>query len=262
MTQSFARKSLQEAIAAGELGLAASLVTAAARDAVAPQTEEADHNENTSLCSLCSAPLASGAGLGGCVACVEGHAIHASCAADWLLGGGVCPTCRAPLFEGRVPGRCARAANLAHETVAALACASMSSGDCVRVQGARDRDDDVLGEFIGVVAEGDRTRVRIAKRNIAAVMRLKGTRVVTTTVEDSDTLDSEIEIHEKHLTRVCGRNDWECALRASRGRLAPATVINGKEICRGKWWRPRRLHIGDGAFVAAAHRDGSVDIRI
>ena len=44
--------------------------------------------------------------------CLNGHAIHAACAADLALGGGVCPTCRAPLYYAQVPKAEVEAAKL------------------------------------------------------------------------------------------------------------------------------------------------------
>lgn len=45
--------------------------------------------------SLCWSP-------GGFVSCLNGHTLHAPCAADLVLGGGSCPACRDPLFFTQV----------------------------------------------------------------------------------------------------------------------------------------------------------------
>ena len=183
-----AQSALIDTVAAGELGLASVLVAAAVRDASAPprvdpsggtgereNDDDDGDDDDASLCPLCAAPLAGGAGLGGCVACADGHALHASCAADWILGGGGCPTCRAPLFAGRVPASTARAASLAHETAAMLASAAPSAGDCVRLAVPSAPDNaaarDVLGEFVGWVGGGARARVHVARRDVATVTR-------------------------------------------------------------------------------------------
>jgi len=46
----------------------------------------------------------------GAVGCLGGHAMHAACAADLLLGGGDCPSCRQPLFFPRISSQEARSA--------------------------------------------------------------------------------------------------------------------------------------------------------
>merc|ERR1719359_1047870 len=73
-------------------------------EAVSPSHSRST-GDNTSagvLCPVCAEEIKGAGKRGGAVGCLNGHAIHAACAADLALGGGVCPTCRAPLYYAQV----------------------------------------------------------------------------------------------------------------------------------------------------------------
>ena len=70
----------------------------------------------TSIC-FCGSPIDVRTAPDGCVGCLRcGHAVHAPCAADLLLGGGVCPACREPLYLPRLgPDEVHAAENIFHK---------------------------------------------------------------------------------------------------------------------------------------------------
>lgn len=58
-----------------------------------------ESHPTTNVC-FCGSPIDLKTAPDGCVGCLQcGHACHAPCAADLLLGGGVCPACRAPFYQ-------------------------------------------------------------------------------------------------------------------------------------------------------------------
>lgn len=118
-------KALGEAIAAGRIGIAGTLLLSQTYAPLPPHQEDA--GETTATTSVdgreeetcwCGDVIDNSSSPDGAVGCLGGHAMHASCAADLLLGGGLCPTCRQPLFFSRLAGREARTAvNFAKEEI-------------------------------------------------------------------------------------------------------------------------------------------------
>ena len=53
-------------------------------------------------CCCCGDAIDAATAPDGAVGCLNGHAMHAACAADLLLGGGGCPICRQPLYFPQV----------------------------------------------------------------------------------------------------------------------------------------------------------------
>jgi hypothetical protein len=128
-----AKKSLREAVAANELGLAGMLLLGGTlrRHAVDPASYEAatgrrrggNHlppppppaeDSTTTACPVCFDAI-DGTAPGGVIGCLSGHPIHAACASALCLGGGVCPQCREPLFYAQMTPQDAVAA-VAKET--------------------------------------------------------------------------------------------------------------------------------------------------
>lgn len=106
-------RAICEAIAAGRLEIGGTLLLS---QAFAPLllrntgTEEGTSSEVAMVCCVCADKIDVRTAPDGAVGCLGGHAMHASCAADLLLGGGQCPACRQPLFFPRVPKREAQSA--------------------------------------------------------------------------------------------------------------------------------------------------------
>ena len=104
-------KILLNCISAGKLGHAGSLLLS---NAYAPtclpcSSTENDQNGNDSenvteetVCCVCAEGINGYNAPDGAVGCLGGHAMHPACAADLLLGGGKCPTCRQTLFHSKV----------------------------------------------------------------------------------------------------------------------------------------------------------------
>lgn len=101
---------VRAAVAAGELGVAGQIIMSCSLRSAVEQGSQV-------LCGVCAEEIAPSA-QGGVVGCLTGHPIHASCAADLVLGGGVCPTCRAPLYFAQVDSsEAAKARDMAAEEV-------------------------------------------------------------------------------------------------------------------------------------------------
>jgi len=83
----------------------------------------------TSVC-FCGSPIDVRTAPDGCVGCLRcGHAVHAPCAADLLLGGGVCPACREPLYLPRLGSDEVHAAeNIFHKELLGMETPVGSSG--------------------------------------------------------------------------------------------------------------------------------------
>jgi len=136
---------LRSAVASGELGVAGQLLMGAFVGA-SGSTSDGAAPEGGLTCAVCSEAICSDsdpfAVARGAVGCLNGHALHAACAADVALGGGTCPTCRAHLHHAQLPEAEADAArravavqekedeNLGRER-------TFMVGDCVRVHASR-----------------------------------------------------------------------------------------------------------------------------
>jgi len=109
------RRSIHDAISEGRLGLAGILLLSQAYAPVPLSTKQQTGAESTAndagyqYC-WCGDIIDRRTAPDGAVGCLGGHAMHASCAADLLLGGGQCPTCRQPIFYSKVDGAEANAA--------------------------------------------------------------------------------------------------------------------------------------------------------
>ena len=69
-------------------------------DGAESSTKRAVESHPTTNVCFCGSPIDLKTAPNGCVGCLRcGHAVHAPCAADLLLGGGVCPACRAPFYQ-------------------------------------------------------------------------------------------------------------------------------------------------------------------
>jgi len=131
------------AIAVGELGVAGQFLlshsigcaagNAAASNATGGQGGGGGGGDNDGAggggggainCAVCYDSMAIENSPGGLVSCLGGHALHAGCASELLLGGGACPECREPLFFAKIEKSEALAA-------AAAATAVNTSGEPV-----------------------------------------------------------------------------------------------------------------------------------
>ncbi|KAL3936640.1 MAG: hypothetical protein SGBAC_008085 [Bacillariaceae sp.] len=83
-----------QAVGAGKMGIAGTCL-------LAPMYGGKRKKEDEMKC-FCGDPVDSKTAPDGAVGCLNGHALHPSCAADYLLSGGNCPTCREPLFFPKV----------------------------------------------------------------------------------------------------------------------------------------------------------------
>jgi len=103
---------LLDAISAGKLGIAGSMLLSRAYAPVCTPCDDGPNEESKDeqVNCWCGDPINSSTSPSGAVGCLGGHAMHASCAADLLLGGGKCPTCRQTLFFSRVAGTEVKAA--------------------------------------------------------------------------------------------------------------------------------------------------------
>ena len=76
-----------------------------------PKRTVIESHPTTNVC-FCGSPIDLKTAPDGCVGCLQcGHACHAPCAADLLLGGGVCPACRAPFYQPQLGADEGRAAD-------------------------------------------------------------------------------------------------------------------------------------------------------
>ena len=126
------QEQLLRAIAVGELGVAGqfllshSIGCAAANAAAGTHSGQGGGADNfsgsrgTINCAVCYDSMASASSPGGLVSCLGGHALHAGCASELLLGGGACPECREPLFFAKLE---------THEIVTAAAAAAAAASD-------------------------------------------------------------------------------------------------------------------------------------
>merc|ERR1719247_440956 len=92
--------------------MGASLSAAVASDDANGTGAGESSSSGSVLCPVCAEEIRGAGKRGGAVGCLNGHAIHAACAADLVLGGGVCPTCRDPLYFATVPSREVKAARI------------------------------------------------------------------------------------------------------------------------------------------------------
>ncbi|CAJ1945909.1 unnamed protein product [Cylindrotheca closterium] len=83
-----------QAVGAGKMGIAGTCLLAPIYGAKQKKTGE--------MRCFCGDLIDSKTAPDGAVGCLNGHALHPSCAADYLLSGGNCPTCREPLFFPKV----------------------------------------------------------------------------------------------------------------------------------------------------------------
>jgi len=99
-------EAIHNAIASGRLSIAGALLLSQAYAPTSSTADSAQHDENSSddVTCWCGDIIDTKSSPDGAVGCLGGHAMHPSCAADLLLGGGRCPTCRQPLFYSRIAG--------------------------------------------------------------------------------------------------------------------------------------------------------------
>lgn len=113
MDDRLTERALRDALANGRLGVAGTLLLSQtyAPRAIAKKSDGADDDEAAAdaMC-WCGDVIDSTTAPDGAVGCLGGHAMHPSCAADLLLSGGSCPSCRQPLYFPKIPGQEARAA--------------------------------------------------------------------------------------------------------------------------------------------------------
>mmetsp|Transcript_6821 Transcript_6821/g.7741 ORF Transcript_6821/g.7741 Transcript_6821/m.7741 type:complete len:1566 (+) Transcript_6821:194-4891(+) len=100
-------ETLLSSISAGRVGIAGTLLLS---NLYSPKSHEGNPNTDNNdgdgtkkdpVC-WCGDVINSDTAPDGAVGCLSGHAMHASCAADLLMGGGRCPTCRQILFYSKV----------------------------------------------------------------------------------------------------------------------------------------------------------------
>lgn len=124
------RRALESALALADLDLASQLLLGSLRAAKRSASSSSRRNE---CCAVCFGSEDDGKlefiCLGG------GHALHAACAADLALGGGDCPSCRAPIFyAGVARSEVAAAKNVIdEETRKRSATSTLRPGDCVKI---------------------------------------------------------------------------------------------------------------------------------
>lgn len=99
-----------EAIVSGRLDLGGALLLSEAFAPVEKDGSDDDEASNTMTCLLCHTEINLETAPDGAVGCLSGHPMHASCAADLLLGGKKCPACNISLFYAKVPHTEANAA--------------------------------------------------------------------------------------------------------------------------------------------------------
>jgi len=135
-----------EAIASGRLDLGGALLLSEAFAPVDPKrsnnaeedgSDDDDEASNTMTCLCCHTEINLETAPDGAVGCLSGHPMHASCAADLLLGGKKCPACNISLFYAKVPH------------TEATAAAEMAKEELARVE-AKEADERKLkrGEVI------------------------------------------------------------------------------------------------------------------
>jgi len=95
---------LLKAISADKLGIAGTLLLSHAYAPISSRTAKSLNSDNSQeeVTCWCGEAIDSDTAPDGVVGCLGGHAMHAACATDLLLGGGKCPTCRQTLFFSRV----------------------------------------------------------------------------------------------------------------------------------------------------------------
>lgn len=123
----------------------------------------------TNVC-FCGSPIDLKTAPDGCVGCLQcGHACHAPCAADLLLGGGVCPACRAPFYQPQLGSDESQAADgIFHKELLDMdkpepedGAGEGGSSESEKKQGSNDGDDDAKspnGTQVDV-KEGDYVRI-------------------------------------------------------------------------------------------------------
>lgn len=99
---------LLNAVSSGNLGTASQLLLANAYSPTGmcipttciPCTDQVDEGNDVvpEITCWCGEVIDSKTAPDGVVGCLQGHAMHASCASDLMLGGGKCPTCRQTIF--------------------------------------------------------------------------------------------------------------------------------------------------------------------
>jgi len=100
-------ETLLSCISAGRIGIAGTMLLSQAyapHNVERPSNQEDSDNPNEKMVCFCGEVIDKETAPDGAVGCLGGHAMHASCASDLLLGGGKCPTCRQTLFFSRVAG--------------------------------------------------------------------------------------------------------------------------------------------------------------
>lgn len=94
---------LLNAVSSGNLGAASQLLLSSAYSPTGTCTTPTcipctDNDPVPEMTCWCGEVIDSKTAPDGVVGCLQGHAMHASCASDLMLGGGKCPTCRQTLF--------------------------------------------------------------------------------------------------------------------------------------------------------------------
>lgn len=103
-------QAVRHAISAGRLGIAGTLLLSQAYAPSQPVEQQQQNDSAVETRCWCGDVIDAKSSPDGAVGCLGGHAMHAPCAADLLLGGGSCPTCRQPIFFSKVAGPEAKAA--------------------------------------------------------------------------------------------------------------------------------------------------------